>query len=423
MSERIAPIRGVNDIYGDQAAHWDRLEQACQQLFLVYGYEEIRLPLIERTELFSRSIGAGTDVVQKEMFSFETRGGTRVSLRPEATASCVRAALSHGLLHNQRQRMWYRGPMFRYEKPQRGRYRQFHQVGAEAFGFTGPDVDAELIFMCARLWQILGLEGLTLRLNSLGTPQSRAVYRDKLQAYFEQHFERLDEDSQRRLTVNPLRILDSKNPDLAELIARAPVITEHLDPESQQHFDQLRKLLEMRGLEYSVDPRLVRGLDYYTRTVFEWETGQLGAQAAVCSGGRYDGLVEQLGGRDTPAVGWALGVERLVELMQVGGQDVAATAPHAYLVMVGAPAVSAGLQLAEDLRDRLPRLRLLAHCGGGSFKAQLRAADKSGAKVALILGDEEVAAGRVALKPLRSEQPQQKLTRHELAARVAEIVS
>ncbi|NND60170.1 MAG: histidine--tRNA ligase [Gammaproteobacteria bacterium] len=423
MSDKIRPIRGVNDIYADAAPYWDRLEQAVQQLFAAYGYTEIRLPVIERTELFKRSIGEGTDVVQKEMFTFETRGGTSVTLRPEATASCVRAAITNGWLHNQRQRMWYRGPMFRYERPQKGRYRQFHQVGAEAFGFPGPDVDAELIFMSARLWQALGLDDLTLRLNSLGTPASRVIYREQLTTYFREHADALDDDSRQRLELNPLRILDSKNPQMQELIAAAPVITDHLDDESEQHFGRLCELLNDRGIAFELDSRLVRGLDYYTRTVFEWETDALGAQAAVCSGGRYDGLVEQLGGRSTPGIGWALGVERLVELLQISDQPVPTSAPHLYLVMVGAEAERTGLALAETLRDRYPQLRLASHCGGGSFKSQLKAADRSGAQAALILGEAEVAAGTVALKPLRSDDQQQSLAAAELAERVGSFLT
>ncbi len=423
MSKKIEPVRGVNDIYGEAVPYWDRLEQAAQQLLGAYGYQQIRLPMFERTELFRRSIGEGTDVVQKEMFTFETRGGTSITLRPEATASCVRAAISNGLLHNQRQRLWCQGPMFRYERPQKGRYRQFHQINVEAFGFPGPDIDAELILLSARLWRALGLEGLTLRLNSLGTPASRATYRAHLTSYLRDHENALDDDSVRRLELNPLRILDSKNPDMAALIAAAPAITDHLDPESDEHFTQLRAMLDANGIGYTIDPRLVRGLDYYTRTVFEWETDQLGAQAAVCSGGRYDGLVEQLGGRATPGVGWALGVERLVELMRASGRPVVAEPPHLYLAMVGAAATAAGLKLAEWLRDTHPSLRIWAHCGGGSFKAQLKAADRSGAAAAVILGDAEVAAGRAALKPLRTDEEQQSLTWDELGQRVTEFLN
>ena len=423
MTRQIEPVRGVNDVVGEAAPYWDRLEQVARQLLGAYGYRQIRLPIFERTELFRRSIGEGTDVVQKEMFTFDTRGGTSVTLRPEATASCVRAAISNGLLHNQRQRLWCHGPMFRYERPQKGRYRQFHQINVEAFGFPGPDIDAELILLSARLWRALGLEGLTLRINSLGTPESRKAYRAQLTDYLRANESRLDDDSVRRLELNPMRILDSKNPDMAALIASAPAITDHLDEESDGHFAGLRAMLDANGIQYTIDPRLVRGLDYYTRTVFEWETDRLGAQAAVCSGGRYDGLVEQLGGRPTPGVGWALGVERLVELMREAGRPVEAGRPHLYIAMVGAAATAAGLKLAEQLRDAHPALRVWTHCGGGSFKSQLKAADRSGAAAAVIIGEAEVAAGRAALKPLRTDEEQQSVAWDELSRRVAEFLN
>lgn len=418
MADTLQPVRGMKDILAEEGAYWDRLEQATQRVLGAYGYQEIRLPLIERTELFSRSIGEATDVVQKEMYTFDTRGGTSITLRPEATASVVRAAIGNGLLHNQRQRLWYRGPMFRYEKPQHGRYRQFHQIGAEAFGYPGPDIDAELICLSARLWRVLGLGELKLRINSLGTPESRQAYRTELLKYLDRHRSALDEDSVRRLDINPLRILDSKNADMAGIIAAAPALTDYLDDESASHYEQLLSMLDAAGIGYESDPRLVRGLDYYTRTVFEWETDQLGAQAAVCSGGRYDGLVEQLGGKPTPGIGWALGVERVVELMRAGGPAATAQAPQLYLVMVGEAAAAAGIVLAERLRDAHPGLRLWAHCGGGGFKSQLRAADRSGAQAAIILGEAEVAAGRAALKPLRSDDQQQSFGWDELATRV-----
>lgn len=423
MATTPQPLRGMKDILADEGRYYERLENGVRRVLDAYGYEEIRLPLLEHTELFARSIGEGTDVVQKEMYTFDTRGGTSVTLRPEATASVVRAAITNGLLHNQRQRLWYRGPMFRYERPQQGRYRQFHQVGAEAFGYPGPDIDAELILMSARLWRVLGLGKLSLRLNSLGTPESREVYRAQLVRYFEQHRADLDDDSVTRLAINPLRILDSKNPRMAELIAGAPAITDYLDEPSAQHYAQLREMLDGAGVSYECDPRLVRGLDYYTRTVFEWETDQLGAQAAVCSGGRYDGLVEQLGGKPTPGVGWALGVERVVELMRSTGIEAPAPAPHLYLVMVGDAASAAGVVLAERLRDAYPGLRLHAHCGGGGFKSQLRAADRSGAAAAVIIGEAEAAAGHAALKPLRNDEQQQSFGWDELVARVAAYVN
>jgi histidyl-tRNA synthetase len=421
MSAAIQPIRGMNDILPDETLVWQWVEATARAVFAAYGYRELRIPIVERTELFSRSIGDVTDIVEKEMYSFQDRNGDHLSLRPEATASCVRAAISNGLIHNQQQRLWYAGPMFRYERPQKGRYRQFHQLGAEALGYAGPDIDAELILMSARLWRALGLSDLRLELNSLGTAESRQAYRALLVDYFAAHRDALDEDSVRRLEQNPLRILDSKNPDMQALIAAAPSITDHLDAESAAHFEQLKAALEAAGIAYRVNPRLVRGLDYYSRTVFEWLTDRLGAQAAVCSGGRYDGLVEQLGGRATPAIGWALGMERLVELVQ--DRAPGSPTPHAYLVPVGEAAQAAALALAETLRDALPGLRLLAHCGGGSLKAAMKRADKSGAALALILGDEELAAGRVLVKPLRSQDEQAAMEREALQARLRECVA
>jgi histidyl-tRNA synthetase len=421
MAAAIQPIRGMNDILPDATPVWQWVEATARDVFSAYGYRELRVPVVERTELFSRSIGEVTDIVEKEMYSFQDRNGDHLSLRPEATASCVRAAISNGLIHNQQQRLWYAGPMFRYERPQKGRYRQFHQLGAEALGFAGPDVDAELILMSARLWRALGLDGLRLELNSLGTAAARQAYRSLLVEYFGDHRGTLDEDSLRRLGQNPLRILDSKNPDMQSLIAAAPVITDHLDAESAAHFEQLQAALEAAGVPYRVNPRLVRGLDYYSRTVFEWLTDRLGAQAAVCSGGRYDGLVEQLGGRATPAIGWALGMERLVELVQDNAP--VAAAPHAYVVPVGDASQAAALALAESLRDGVARLRVLTHCGGGSLKAAMKKADRSGAALALILGDEELAVGRVLVKPLRSGDEQQLMEHEALAARLREYVA
>ncbi|HRP34563.1 MAG TPA: histidine--tRNA ligase [Gammaproteobacteria bacterium] len=421
MSAAIQPIRGMNDILPDATPAWQWVEATARAVFSAYGYRELRIPIVERTELFSRSIGEVTDIVEKEMYSFLDRNGDHLSLRPEATASCVRAAISNGLIHNQQQRLWYAGPMFRYERPQKGRYRQFHQLGAEALGYAGPDIDAELILMSARLWRALGLDGLQLELNSLGTAAARQAYRALLVDYFTAHRAALDEDSLRRLAQNPLRILDSKNPDMQALIAAAPSITDHLDEESAAHFEQLKAALDAAGVAYRVNPRLVRGLDYYSRTVFEWLTDRLGAQAAVCSGGRYDALVEQLGGRATPAIGWALGMERLVELVQ--DHAPAPPAAHAYLVPVGHAAQAAALALAEALRDALPGLRVLTHCGGGSLKSAMKRADKSGATLALILGDEELAAGRVLVKPLRSQDEQVAMEREALQARLTECVA
>ena len=421
MAAAIQPIRGMNDILPDATPTWQWVESVARDVFMAYGYRELRVPIVERTELFSRSIGEVTDIVEKEMYSFQDRNGDHLSLRPEATASCVRAAISNSLIHNQQQRLWYAGPMFRYERPQKGRYRQFHQLGAEALGFTGPDVDAELILMSARLWRLLGLDGLRLELNSLGTSASRAAYRDLLVEYFNDHRAALDADSLRRLAQNPLRILDSKNPALDSVLAAAPSITDHLDAESAEHFGQLQAALDAAGVTYRVNPRLVRGLDYYSRTVFEWLTDRLGAQAAVCSGGRYDGLVEQLGGRATPAIGWALGLERLVELVQENAPAV--PPPHAYLVALGDSAQAAMLALAESLRDGVAGLRVLTHCGGGSLKSAMKKADKSGAALALILGDAELATGQVLVKPLRSRDEQQAMEQDALQARLMECVA
>ncbi len=403
----------MNDILPEAMPRWQQLERVTRELLEAYGYREIRLPIVEKTELFKRSIGDATDIVEKEMYTFLDRSEESLTLRPEATAGMVRAGLSNGLLYNQVQRLWCAGPMFRHERPQKGRYRQFHQIDVEAFGYASPDVDAELMVMSARLWQRLGLSGLRLQINSLGTPESRGAYRKLLTDYLEQHRDRLDEDSKRRLTVNPLRVLDSKEPALRELIQGAPSLLDHLDAESAAHFARLKELLEAAGVAYSVNPRLVRGLDYYTRTVFEWVTDQLGAQDAVCSGGRYDGLVAQLGGKPTPATGFAMGVERLVALMEQTGTAAADPAPHAYLVRVGAAAELAGFKLAEELRSAQPVLRLTMDGGGAGFGSQLKRADKSGAAFALILGDDEIAAGKVTLKPLRGGE-QQTLTPEQL---------
>jgi histidyl-tRNA synthetase len=412
----------MNDILPGQSGRWQHLEAIVREILGAYGYQEIRVPVVERTELFKRSIGEVTDIVEKEMYTFDDRGGESITLRPEATAGIVRAGISNGMLYNQRQRLWCTGPMFRYERPQKGRYRQFHQIDVEALGFPGPDVDAEIILLSARLWKRLGLKHIKLELNSLGTPESRAVYRELLVGYFREHYEQLDEDSRRRLESNPLRILDSKNPDLQGLIAGAPLLADHLDEESAQHFSRLRKILDNAGIEYSVNPRLVRGLDYYSRTVFEWVTDQLGAQGAVCSGGRYDGLVEQLGGPATPAIGWALGVERLLALMESQDYPFPADLPQAYMVMAGEAAETAGMRLAESLRDELEGLRLEVNCGGGSFKAQLKKADRSGAEVAVIIGENEVERQVVALKPLRGDGEQQEVTWADLAGRLGGFI-
>ena len=399
-------IRGMNDILPDACGTWRYLEKIVREIVESYGYREIRLPLVEYTELFRRSIGEVTDIVEKEMYTFLDRNGESLTLRPEATASMVRAGITNGLLHNQRQKLWTAGAMFRYEKPQKGRYRQFYQMDVEAIGYEGPDVDAELIIMCARMWQRLGLGRLRLEINSLGTPETRSRYREELVSYFSAVKSKLDEDSIRRLGKNPLRILDSKAPEMRGLIEDAPVMLEFLDEESARHFAGLKALLDAAELPYTVNPRLVRGLDYYNLTVFEWLTDALGAQGAVCSGGRYDGLVEKLGGSPTPAVGWAMGIERLVGLYEACGGEPRIGKPDAYIVAVGDAALGRGIELAESLRDALPAVRVELNLGGGSFRSQLKRADKSGAAFAIILGEEEVARGEAGLKPLRSEEDQ-----------------
>ena len=410
----------MNDILPGESSSWQYLEDTLRDVVHAYGYQEIRLPLLEKTELFKRSIGEVTDIVEKEMYTFDDRNGDSLTLRPEGTASCVRACMQHGLLHNQVQRLWYTGPMFRHERPQKGRYRQFHQIGVEAFGMAGPDIDAEVIFMSARMWQRLGLQGAVLQINSLGTVASRADYRTALVAYLRAHESGLDEDSRRRLESNPLRILDSKNPDMQRLIEAAPQLPDYLDEESRDHFAALCALLDAADLDYEINPRLVRGLDYYSKTVFEWVTDQLGAQGTICAGGRYDGLVEYLGGKPVPAFGFALGLERLLALLQAGDAAIPDCHPHVYLVLNGQQAVQHGMVFAEQLRTALPGLRLQSNCGNGSFKSQFKRADKSGASLALVMGDDEVTQGTVILKPLRSEAGQETLSQQDVAARIAE---
>jgi histidyl-tRNA synthetase len=419
MDHKHQAVRGMNDLLADELPYWQRVEAAARELFADYGYREMRVPIVEHADLFRRSIGEHTDIVEKEMYSFDDRGGDRLSLRPEATAGLVRAAIEHGLLHNQKQRLWTAGPMFRHERPQQGRYRQFHQIDCEAFGFPGPDIDAEMIQVSARLWRKLGLGGIRLAVNSLGTAESRQRYRTVLVEHFAARRGALDADSLRRLESNPLRILDSKNPAMREVVEAAPRLLDHLDDASRSHFERFLELLAASGIEADVDPRLVRGLDYYTRTVFEWRTRALGAQDAVCSGGRYDGLVEILGGEPTPAIGWALGIERVVALMQAAGIDPAGTSPAVYLVLAGERAEAAGLALAERLRDALPGRGVMANMEGGSFKAQLKRADKSGATVALIVGDDEAARGVAAVKWLRAEAAQESWPWDELPRRLA----
>ncbi len=422
-SKNVQAIRGMNDILPEQSAIWQQIEATLRNLLTAYGYGEIRMPVLEKTELFKRSIGEVTDIVEKEMYTFDDRNGDSLTLRPEGTAGCVRACIEHGLLHNQIQRLWYTGPMFRHERPQKGRYRQFHQIGVEAFGMAGPDIDAEQILLTARLWKQLGLRDVHLEINSLGTSAARAAYRDILVEYFSAHRQQLDEDSQRRLGSNPLRILDSKNPDMQALIEAAPKLAEHLDAESREHFATLCATLDAAGVAYRINPRLVRGLDYYGRTVFEWVTDRLGAQGTVCAGGRYDGLVEFLGGRATPAFGFAIGLERLIALLIDLGLHPQPTLPHAYLVLVGATAERQGPVLGERLRDAVPGLRLQVNCGGGSFKSQFKRADRSGAAWALILGDDEVATAGLSIKPLRGEAAQESLSEAAAIARLQELVA
>lgn len=421
MSKNIQAVRGMNDILPQQTPYWRLLETRTRHIFDAYGFEEIRLPILEKTELFKRAVGEVTDIVEKEMYTFDDRNGDSLSLRPEGTAGCVRGGIENGLLHNQVQRLWYMGPMFRHERPQKGRYRQFHQIGVECFGVEGPDIDAELIMMTARLWRDLGIQGLELQINTLGSTEARAAYREKLVNYFSANQEQLDEDSRKRLHANPLRILDSKNPEMQSLINSAPALMDHLDADSKQHFEQLCAILDAVGINYVVNPRLVRGLDYYNKTVFEWVTRRLGAQGTVCAGGRFDGLVEQLGGRATPALGFAMGVERLVELLVEDLETKPDFNPHVYVVVTGQEASIAAFKLAESLRDQMPKLRLLVN-SGGSFKSQFKRADKCGARLALILGEEELAANKVTLKNLRQEQPQQSVPQSELTSVLTKLL-
>jgi len=409
----------MNDILPGVSGTWSFLESVVRDIVGSYGYAEIRLPLLEQTELFRRSIGEVTDIVEKEMYTFLDRNGESLTLRPEATASVVRAGITNSLLYNQKQKLWTAGPMFRYEKPQQGRYRQFHQFDVEALGYAGPDIDAELIIMGARMWQRLGIDRIALQINSLGSPAARARYRQTLVEYFSGVKNALDEDSIRRLEQNPLRILDSKNPDMQAIVTAAPVMLDFLDAESAEHFQQLRALLDAAGIGYSVNPRLVRGLDYYNRTVFEWVTDALGSQGAVCSGGRYDGLVEKLGGRATPAVGWAMGLERFVALFEACGGVAPAANVDVYIVAVGDAAVVRSFEVAEQLRDAIAGIRIELNLGDGSFKAQLKRADKSDAEYALILGEQELADERIGIKPLRSSEDQSTIAMDELAKTLA----
>ncbi|HXF66857.1 MAG TPA: histidine--tRNA ligase [Burkholderiales bacterium] len=405
---RIQAVRGMNDILPDEVHLWEHFEDTVRGWLRAYGYRAIRTPILERTELFERSIGEATDIVEKEMYTFvDELNGERLTLRPEGTAACVRAVIEHNLLYAGPQRLWYWGPMFRHERPQKGRYRQFHQVGVEALGFTGPDMDAEHLVMCARLWRLLGLDGIALELNTLGSGEARQRYRRRLVKYLERHEQELDEDSRRRLRLNPLRVLDSKNPALAALIEGAPRLADDLDEPSLRDFEDLQRMLREAGVAFRLNPRLVRGLDYYNGTVYEWVSERLGAQNAVCAGGRYDGLVEQIGGRPTPACGFAMGVERLLALVK-DGRSAAALPPDVYLVHQGEAAQRHAARVAESLRDA--GLAVVLHCGGGNFKSQMRKADASGARYAVIVGEDEAAAGDVSLKPLREAQQQSRVS-------------
>lgn len=410
MANTIQAIRGMNDLLPEQSPAWQQVEAVIRRVAASYGYSEIRMPVLESTQLFKRSIGEVTDIVEKEMYTFDDRNGESVTLRPEGTASCVRAGNQHGLLYNQIQRLWYMGPMFRYERPQKGRYRQFHQFGIETFGLESADADAEVILLSARLWREFGLaDQVELQLNSLGSNEARANYRDALKAYLSDYVNELDEDSKRRLESNPLRILDSKDENTQKILQGAPSLSEYWDAESKEHFEQLTARLEAAGISYTLNERLVRGLDYYNRTVFEWVTTALGAQGTVCAGGRYDGLVEQLGGKATPAVGFAMGMERLVLLLQEQGKLTPRRVVDAYLMPLGEEAELNAPRIAEQLRNELPELRLVSHCGGGSMKKQMKKADKSGAQVALIIGADEIAQQQVTVKPLRTVEEQQTL--------------
>ena len=415
-TKTIKSIRGVHDILPDQSPAWQNFEASFKNLLDSYGYSEIRMPILESTELFKRSIGEVTDIVEKEMYTFTDRNESSLTLRPEGTAGCVRAGIQHGLLYNQQQRLWYIGPMFRRERPQKGRYRQFHQIGVETFGMAGPDIDAELIALTARLWEKLGLTNIQLELNSIGSVASRQRYKKILTDYFSSYKSELDDDSKRRLSTNPMRILDSKNPDMQALINEAPSIIDYLDDDSEIHFSQLKKILDSIGIHYIINPRLVRGLDYYSKTVFEWTTNELGSQGTVCGGGRYDGLVEQLGSKPTPACGFGMGIERVLSLMQAQGVTTPLTTPDFYMIMAGEDAQLVGMRCAEQLRDQFTDIYLICNGGGGSFKAQMKRADKSAAEYALIIGENEIKDNSITIKPMRDRTAsQQTLPQAQLA--------
>ena len=413
-NQSVQAIRGMHDILPDQTPRWQYAEKIIREVLASYCYQEIRLPIVEKTELFKRSIGEVTDIVEKEMYTFSDRNNDSLTLRPEGTAGCLRACLEHGLLHNQVHRLWYCGPMFRHERPQKGRYRQFYQLGVETYGMSGPDIDAEIILLTDRMWTKLGIrEKVKLELNTLGTTEERLVYRVRLVDYFKQHIELLDEDSLRRLETNPLRILDSKNRDMKQLIQNAPELMEDMGEDSRSHFETLTQTLDNLGINYALNTRLVRGLDYYGKTVFEWVTDDLGAQGTICAGGRYDGLIEQLGGKENYAIGFAMGMERLLLLMEQLDNVPVERRVDVYMIRVGVEAEKEGMRLAEKIRDQVDGIKLQINCGGGSFKSQFKKADKSGAEYAIIIGDDEVSRGEVSLKPLRTGQEQKNMTQNE----------
>ncbi|MBT3724135.1 MAG: histidine--tRNA ligase [Gammaproteobacteria bacterium] len=423
MVDQIKVIRGMRDILPADMDAWYQLEDGWRQLAESYGYQQVRTPIMEKTALFKRSIGDVTDIVEKEMYSFDDKGGDNLSLRPEGTASIVRAGIQNGLLVNQIQRLWYSGQMFRRERPQKGRYRQFFQLGAEAFGMPGADIEVELIFMASRFWKLLGLENIELQLNTLGTSETRLKYKELLVSYLRDHLNELDEDSLRRLDTNPLRILDSKNTDMQNLIEAAPKLKDNLDQQSSEHFAELLEILDFNDLAYTINPRLVRGLDYYSHTVFEFVTNSLGAQGTVCAGGRYDSLVEQLGGKPTYAAGFAMGIDRLVLMLQDQQKVIAQKPADIYFVMAGANTAKHGQKLAEMLRNELPDLHLVAHSGGGSFKSQMKKADKSGASLALILGESEVEKTTVNIKFLRQDQQQLEIDQTQLVSQIKQLLN
>ncbi|HCH1012082.1 TPA: histidine--tRNA ligase [Vibrio parahaemolyticus] len=422
MAKTIQAIRGMNDCLPTQSPLWQKLENTVKNVISAYGYNEVRMPIVEETNLFSRAVGEETDVVSKEMYTFDDRNGDSLTLRPEGTAGCVRSCIQNSLINRDEQRLWYMGPMFRHERPQKGRYRQFHQCGVEVFGLNGPDVDAELIMMTARLWRELGIDKhVRLELNSIGSQEDRADYRTALVAFLEQHIDVLDEDCKRRMHTNPLRVLDTKNPDIQAILGDAPRLSEYLGEESEAHFAGLCELLDAAGIEYTVNERLVRGLDYYNRTVFEWITESLGAQGTVCGGGRYDGLVEQLGGKPTPAVGFAMGLERLVLMLETLELTDVRRSVDVYLVTAGEGTMMAGMKLAEQLREAISGVRVMNHFGGGNFKKQFKRADKVGAVVALVLGENEVADNTVVLKDLVGGE-QETYSQAEVAEKIAALI-